>query len=367
MPVPGSDATPMPGGTTAASITGYVATGPTIPPAVAGIKITHALMKTETQFNVIPPQLHRILDDGVPLLMFGRQGYVESMKVNLTQMHADLQCRDIVTYIRPVNPLTAIPGVFLQRTCSIMARTEKLRTNTIQVVVTEEGAIADGDDLPFPIVAWFLKQATVDIDPKGVLLVGDWPTLAGHLHNLIADPPEVVLAHSGGQSTPDVKAKILSCTADAIPMQLSAALQSDVSRCVSTGVATWVPLEAEDWRKDQEEHEALKRKTKAEAQRDREAAKAAAAAAAAKPPAKPTAPKKSRKPKPSAAPEDTAAPAAVSPSPALPTPPNPEPYYPTSEEEAEEEEDDEASDLEVSQLTHRAHPQQHSAQRPLGH
>lgn len=344
MPVPGSELKGVPSGSPGGSITAYIASGPTIPQAVAGIRISHALMRAETNFAVIPPQLHRCLDDGVPLMIFGRQGYVEAAKVNLANMHADLQFRDIVIYVRPVNPMTALPGVFLIRSCSIMTRAEKFRQATVQVVVTEEAAIAASDEIPFPVVQWFLQKSTTDTDVKGVLLIGDWPSLAGHLHNLLVNPPEVVLAHSGALPTADVKARIVTCISDAIPAPLAAAFQNDMVQCVATGMATWIHIEEESWRKERvarELHEAQKRKQKADAQREREAAKAAKPAA----PAKPAKTKKTKPAESQEAPAPPAVPTAAAPA--------TQTQVISSDEEAEEEEE-ELSDFEATPATQQS-------------
>ena len=54
-----------------------------------------------------------------------------------------------------------MPGVFLHCRATLIY-SSTLRTTTVQVVITAEAAVPTGNEIPMPLVDWFLHDALHD-------------------------------------------------------------------------------------------------------------------------------------------------------------------------------------------------------------
>ena len=136
--------------TAVTSITSYNAAKPSVPESIANIKISHILFRTESPFAAPPPQLHKLLADGVPALLWGKEGHVESMKVNLGQSHSDLDHRDLLVYIKPHAIISAAPGLFFVKKCTLLAPHALFKTNTTRWPSSTRRRWAPGMTSPSP-------------------------------------------------------------------------------------------------------------------------------------------------------------------------------------------------------------------------
>jgi hypothetical protein len=177
---------------------------------------------------------------------------VEVAVVNIRQTHPDLERRDVDVYIKPGNPLAAAPGLFLIRRATLLARATLLKTNTTQVILSDDAAIPTGDEVPWPVVDWYVHDALGVARPTGVLALGNWPTLAGHLQLLAEDPPPVVLGHLGEMDAADLQTKTLKAMQDSIHPCLSTGLRRLVRECVVRGEPTWIPYLHQNWRRERQ-------------------------------------------------------------------------------------------------------------------
>ena len=226
-----------------------------------------------------------------------------------------------------------------------MAPQSSFKANTPQYASFDEGSIGAGDDIPFALVQWFVKAALKETEIKGILLFGDWATLAGHLHNYMAAPPEVVLGYPGQQSQADLRATITNAASDQIPLQMAGWMATEMVQCVAQGTPTWVPIQAEKWKKEREERERVeadRKLQKLEREKKKEQPKEEAP---------PAAPKKKAPKKPSKTTQDQPAPPQQPlPEPALPTTPVPS-HQPQIDIEAEEASQSSDDSLEVSPVS----------------
>jgi hypothetical protein len=233
-------------------ITVYNASTTTVPKSVVSIHISHALLNADHITDPVPPHIDIALDNGVPCLVWGKVGRVEVAVVNIRQTHPDLERRDVDVYIKPGNPLAAAPGLFLVRRATLLARATLLKTNTTQVILSDDAAIPTGDEVPWPVVDWYVHDALGVARPTGVLALGNWPTLAGHLQLLAEDPPPVVLGHLGEMDAADLQTKTLKAMQDSIHPCLSTGLRRLVRECVVRGEPTWIPYLHQNWRRERQ-------------------------------------------------------------------------------------------------------------------
>ena len=250
------------------SITVYTTSPTTVPSTVANIPITHTIIRADDFTDKYPAHLHHAIDNGAPVLVWGRSSSVEMMTTSLKQTHHDLESREINVYVRPAEKLKQSPYLFAQKKAALLGRAEALLPTTTQVVVAAEEEVPEDDGVPWPVIDWYLSDGTRLQQAKGVLVLGEWPSLVGHIQLYLPDPPELVLGHSGATPAEDVREKVTQAIQDFVLPHLLPHLRRYWRECAASGRATWLPAEEAGWRREREHLDELAaaRRARAEVQ-----------------------------------------------------------------------------------------------------
>ena len=135
-----------------ASITVYNAASTTVPKSVASIPVSHVILRAEDDLEPLPAHVHIAAEAGAPFLIWGKPGFAEVVAINVKSKHAIFERRDLHVYIKPSAAIAAAPEVFWLRTAIILCRMNQFKLHTQQVIITDEHAVPQGDDVPWPVI-----------------------------------------------------------------------------------------------------------------------------------------------------------------------------------------------------------------------
>ena len=138
-----------------------------IPRGVTKLQVTHAVICADhlTMWERPPPHLALLVDQGVPVMAFGKPGPCQALEHCIRGSRPAVAAVEVRCYLRPSMAPIGADHAYAVRTAYIIGLRERLKQNMPNYVTLDAGHCMGSDNPPMPLVDLFVHALTRG-DPK---------------------------------------------------------------------------------------------------------------------------------------------------------------------------------------------------------